>query len=81
MIKILDFTLLILYARFIYWLSDKPSLPVPRLFSPQDKIRTPTPAALIIRHIGMTQFQTPAQSTYYSCFTQRYLLQFIRHIR
>lgn len=38
MIKILDFTLLSLYCLFIYWLSDQPSLPVPDLFSFQDKI-------------------------------------------
>lgn len=38
MLKILDFTLLFLYCLFIYWLSDQPSLPVPKLFSAQDKI-------------------------------------------
>lgn len=38
MIKILDFTLLFLYCLFIYWLSDQATLPVPRLFSQQDKI-------------------------------------------
>jgi VanZ family protein len=38
MIKILDFTLLLFYCLFIYWLSDQPSLPVPMLFSMQDKI-------------------------------------------
>lgn len=38
MIKILDVTSLFLYCLFIYWLSDQPSLPVPMLFSLQDKI-------------------------------------------
>jgi len=38
MIKSLDFTLLFLYCLFIYWLSDQPTLPVPNLFSFQDKI-------------------------------------------
>ncbi|MDO9167578.1 MAG: VanZ family protein [Methylobacter sp.] len=38
MIKTLDFTLLFLYCLFIYWLSDQPTLPVPSLFSFQDKI-------------------------------------------
>ena len=38
MIKILDFTLLIFYCLFIFWLSDQPSLPVPQVFSSQDKI-------------------------------------------
>ena len=30
--------LLLLYCFFIYWLSDQPSLPVPEVFSSQDKI-------------------------------------------
>lgn len=38
MIKILDFTLLLLYCLFIYWVSDQPTLPVPKLFSSQDKL-------------------------------------------
>jgi VanZ family protein len=38
MIKILNFTLLFLYCLFIYWLSNQPSLPVPQVFSSQDKI-------------------------------------------
>jgi VanZ family protein len=38
MIKILDFTLLIFYCLFIYWLSDQPHLPVPALFPVQDKV-------------------------------------------
>lgn len=38
MIKILDFTLLLCYCLFIFWLSDQPHLPVPMLFSMQDKI-------------------------------------------
>ena len=38
MIKILDFTLLILYCLFIYWLSDQPSLPTPMWFEDQDKL-------------------------------------------
>jgi VanZ family protein len=38
MIKILDISLLFCYCLFIYWLSDQPSLPVPMLFSMQDKI-------------------------------------------
>ena len=37
-IKALDFTLLILYCCFIYWLSDQPSLPTPMLFNHQDKL-------------------------------------------
>jgi VanZ family protein len=38
MVKILDFSLLILYCLFIYWLSDQPSVSVPSLFTLQDKI-------------------------------------------
>lgn len=38
MIKILDFSGLLLYCLFIYWLSDQPSLPVPMWFAHQDKI-------------------------------------------
>jgi VanZ family protein len=38
MLKILDFTLLFLYCLFIYWLSDQATLPVPSLFSFQDKV-------------------------------------------
>ncbi|MCX7102683.1 MAG: VanZ family protein [Methylobacter sp.] len=38
MIKILNFMLLLFYCLFIYWLSDQPSLPVPQVFSSQDKI-------------------------------------------
>jgi VanZ family protein len=38
MIKILDFTLLIFYCLFIYWLSDQPSLPAPMWFENQDKL-------------------------------------------
>jgi VanZ family protein len=37
MIKFLDFTLLISYCCFIFWLSDKPSLPAPIWFEHQDK--------------------------------------------
>jgi len=38
MIKILDFSGLVLYCLFIYWLSDQPSLPTPMWFIHQDKI-------------------------------------------
>lgn len=38
MIKILDFTLLLIYCLFIYWLSDQPSLPAPMWFDHQDKV-------------------------------------------
>lgn len=38
MIRILDVTLLFVYCLFIYWLSDQSSLPVPQVFSFQDKI-------------------------------------------
>ncbi|MGZ5007220.1 MAG: VanZ family protein [Methylobacter sp.] len=38
MTKSLNFTLLSLYCAFIYWLSDQPTLPVPDLFSVQDKV-------------------------------------------
>ncbi|MDD1627404.1 MAG: VanZ family protein [Methylococcaceae bacterium] len=38
MIKILDFTLLLFYCLFIYWLSDQPSLPTPMWFENQDKL-------------------------------------------
>ena len=38
MIKILDFTLLLFYCLFIYWLSDQPSLPAPMWFEHQDKL-------------------------------------------
>ncbi|MDO9423352.1 MAG: VanZ family protein [Methylobacter sp.] len=37
-IKILNFTLLLLYCLFIYWLSDQSSLPTPKLFTFEDKI-------------------------------------------
>ena len=33
-----NFFLLFLYCLFIYWLSDQPSLPVPMLFTHQDKV-------------------------------------------
>ena len=38
MIKISDFTFLILYCLFIYWLSDQSSLPAPMWFAYQDKL-------------------------------------------
>ncbi|MGZ4978273.1 MAG: VanZ family protein [Methylobacter sp.] len=38
MTKILNFTSLFLYCLFIYWLSDQTTLPVPDLFSLQDKV-------------------------------------------
>jgi VanZ family protein len=38
MLKILDFTSLLLYCLLIYWLSDQSTLPVPSIFSFQDKI-------------------------------------------
>ena len=38
MIKILDFTLLLFYCLFIYWLSDQSSLPAPLWFDYQDKL-------------------------------------------
>jgi len=41
MIKILDFTLLLFYCLFIYWLSDQSSLPAPLWFDYQDKLITP----------------------------------------
>jgi len=38
MTKISDFILLFFYCLFIYWLSDQASLPVPQMFTVQDKI-------------------------------------------
>lgn len=38
MTKILDLILLAFYCLFIYWLSDQPKLPMPELFSTQDKL-------------------------------------------
>jgi VanZ family protein len=38
MIKILDFSLLLFYCLFLYWLSDQPSLPAPMWFEHQDKL-------------------------------------------
>ena len=38
MIKILDFTLLLFYCLFIYWLSDQSTLPAPLWFDYQDKL-------------------------------------------
>jgi len=38
MIKILDFTLLLFYCLFLYWLSAQPSLPAPMWFEHQDKL-------------------------------------------
>ena len=38
MIKILDFTLLLFYCLFLYWLSDQPSLSAPMWFEHQDKL-------------------------------------------
>ena len=36
--KLINLTFLLLYCSFIYWLSSKPSLPAPMLFTHQDKI-------------------------------------------
>jgi VanZ family protein len=36
--KTRDFTLLLFYCLFIYWLSDQPSLPAPMWFEHQDKL-------------------------------------------
>ena len=38
MIKILDFTFLIFYCLFLYWLSDQSTLPAPLWFDYQDKL-------------------------------------------
>jgi len=38
MSKILNFTSLFLYCLLIFWLSDQPTLPVPHMFTFQDKI-------------------------------------------
>lgn len=38
MIKILDFTLLLFYCLFIYWLSAQSTLPAPMWFEYQDKL-------------------------------------------
>jgi VanZ family protein len=38
MIKILNLILLLFYCLFIYWLSDQSTLPVPQVFSSQDKM-------------------------------------------
>jgi VanZ family protein len=38
MIKILDFTLLLFYCLFIYWLSNQSTLPAPLWFDYQDKL-------------------------------------------
>lgn len=38
MIKNINIALLFFYCLFIYWLSDQSSLPVPRVFSSQDKL-------------------------------------------
>ena len=38
MSKLLDFTALLLYCLFIYWLSDQPSLHTPKWFEHQDKL-------------------------------------------
>ena len=38
MIKLLDFIILLLYCLFIYWLSNKSSLPTPEWFVHQDKL-------------------------------------------
>jgi VanZ family protein len=38
MIRILDFSGLLFYCGFIYWLSDQSSLPTPSLFEHQDKL-------------------------------------------
>jgi VanZ family protein len=37
MSKVLDFTSLFLYCLLIYWLSSQPKLPVPHMFTFQDK--------------------------------------------
>ena len=36
--KTINLTFLVLYCSFIFWLSSKPSLPMPMFFSHQDKI-------------------------------------------
>lgn len=36
--KILDFSFLLAYCLFIYWLSDRPSLYAPQWFAHQDKL-------------------------------------------
>ena len=36
--KTINLTFLVFYCSFIFWLSSKPALPVPMLFSHQDKI-------------------------------------------
>jgi VanZ family protein len=38
MVKILDFSGLLFYCLFIYWLSDRHSLPTPSWFEHQDKL-------------------------------------------
>ncbi|NOQ35151.1 MAG: VanZ family protein [Methylococcaceae bacterium] len=42
MIKFLNFLSLILYCTLIYWLSDRPTLPMPMLFAHQDKLHHAT---------------------------------------
>lgn len=37
--KLRDFIALVLYCGFIYWLSDQESLPMPKLFTTQDKFQ------------------------------------------
>jgi len=37
MVKFFDITALIFYCALIYWLSDQPSLPLPMIFTFQDK--------------------------------------------
>jgi VanZ family protein len=38
MLKFFDIMALVLYCAVIYWLSDQPSLPLPKLFEFQDKL-------------------------------------------
>ena len=37
-IALFNFILLIFYCSFIYWMSDRPSIPTPMIFPQQDKI-------------------------------------------
>ena len=79
MIKILDFTLLLFYCLFIYWLSDQSSLKTPFDFGfdLQDKLYH-AGAYFIMGLLAWRSFKHLGQFAYYTGFAQHCLLQFIR---
>jgi hypothetical protein len=78
MIKILDFTLLLFYCLFIYWLSDQASLqkPFDFGFEYQDKLYHAGAYSIM----GLLAWRSFNEYAYYTGNTQYCLLQFVRII-